>query len=106
MGFQNLDIASNGLDVLTKLEQNNYDLILMDCEMPEMDGYTASRTIREIEIKKQLGHSTIIAMTAHALKGDREKCLAAGMDEYLPKPIQMESLARVVSTKLAVTMLP
>lgn len=90
------DIANNGIDVLQAIKKYPYDLILMDCQMPEMDGYTATEKIRELE-KKQKGHIPIIAMTAHALKGDREKCLSAGMDDYIAKPIDIKMLAIILN---------
>ena len=82
------DIASTGLEVLAKLQTNRYDLILMDCQMPEMDGFATSLEIRRREAAAELpGRQLIIALTANALKGDRERCLAAGMDDYLSKPL-------------------
>ena len=99
--------ANNGreaLDVLDRLEWK-IDLILMDVQMPEMDGYQATAAIREHESVAG-GHLPIVAMTAHALDRDRERCLAAGMDAYLTKPIQLdklyEMLERVATTGLVV----
>ncbi|MBN2577960.1 MAG: CHASE domain-containing protein [Pirellulales bacterium] len=86
------DTAANGLEVLTAIEQIPYDVILMDCQMPEMDGYEAARQIRAIEQLQDHKHVYIIAMTAHAMQGDREECLAAGMDDYLVKPVRDHEL--------------
>ena len=82
------DIASNGLEVLQLLERIPYDVILMDCQMPEMDGYETTQRIRSRELRERAKKIHIIAMTAHAMQSDRVKCLAAGMDDYLSKPVR------------------
>jgi two-component system, sensor histidine kinase and response regulator len=89
------DIAANGVEALKAVEQSDYDVILMDCQMPEMDGYEATRLIREREQRRQ-HRSHIVAMTAHAMRGDRERCLAAGMDEYISKPVEQDDLQAVL----------
>jgi len=94
------DIAENGQIALDKWGQNTYDLILMDCQMPVMDGFIATRHIRSIETNMDLTHQPIIALTATAIEGDREKCLAAGMDDYLSKPIIDEQLIEVLAQQL------
>ena len=88
-------VASNGKKAIQKLEARHFDLILMDVQMPEMDGIEATKLIRKSEEQKG-GHIPIAAMTAHAMKGDREKCLAAGMDNYISKPIKVEELFGVI----------
>ncbi len=92
-GFE-FEIASNGVEALEWLakEGEKFDLVLMDCQMPELDGYDATRRIRSMEAENDLPHMPVIAMTAHAMEGDREKCLEAGMDDYLAKPLQVEEL--------------
>jgi PAS domain S-box-containing protein len=89
MGYR-ADVAANGLEVLETLQRQHYDVILMDVQMPDMDGLEASRAIHEgWEVSQR---PRIIAMTANAMQGDREECLAAGMDDYLTKPIQITAL--------------
>ncbi len=91
----NVVVASSGREVLIALERQAFDLILMDVQMPEMDGFEATRAIRQGEIGTN-NHIPIIAMTAHALTGDREKCLAAGMDGYISKPIRGRDLLSLI----------
>ena len=91
-------LAENGREALAALNLDTFDLVFMDCEMPEMDGIEATRLIRlrEEEQGKQGKRAIIIAMTAHAMSGTREKCLAAGMDDYISKPVAPEKLAEVL----------
>ncbi len=98
-------VANNGREALQALEREAFDLILMDLQMPEMGGFEATAAIRERE-RQSGGHQRIIAMTAHALKGDREKCLAAGMDGYLSKPIDRIELFEIVEQRVASTPAP
>ena len=90
------DIAHNGKDALSKLIESGverYDLILMDCQMPEMDGYETTQRIRDGQAGQELNGIPIIALTANAMKGDKQKCIDAGMDDYLSKPINPDKLA-------------
>ena len=93
----NAVIVENGREVLKKLQENKYDVILMDVQMPEMDGYDATRAIRKAEEgDRNREHIPIVAMTAHAIKGDKERCLEAGMDDYLSKPISSGKLFDII----------
>ncbi|MGB9984196.1 ATP-binding protein [Herbaspirillum sp. AP21] len=93
MGYA-VEIASNGAEALEKLAQRNYALILMDCQMPVLDGYETTRRIRRMQ--GELMHTPIVAMTANAMAGDREQCLEAGMDDYLTKPLLRSQLAAML----------
>jgi two-component system sensor histidine kinase/response regulator len=93
-------VAANGREALAALEKHTFDLVFMDVQMPEMDGLEATAAIRK---KEQLsgGHLAVIALTAHAMKGDQERCLAVGMDGYLSKPIRPQELDAILETHVA-----
>ncbi len=107
------DVASNGREAVDAIRNGFYHLVLMDCQMPEMDGYGAARLVRSWESSRSrdgrgsngpstpAAHLPIIALTAHAGKGEREKCLKAGMDDYVPKPITPQNLSRVLERWVA-----
>lgn len=86
------DAAENGREALQMVAESYYDLVLMDCMMPLMDGFEASRILRDWMQKNQIPHAPIIALTANAMKGDRERCLEAGMNDYLSKPLRLQDI--------------
>ncbi len=90
------EVAHNGQEAIDKFSPEKYSLVLLDVEMPFMDGYETTRHIRGFEKAKNSLRVPIIAMTAHALKGDREKCIAAGMDDYIPKPFNPHQLQAIL----------
>jgi CheY-like chemotaxis protein len=94
LGYQ-ADVAGNGLEALDALARCSYGVILMDCQMPEMDGFAATAEIRARE-RNGTEHLPVVAITAAAMAGEREKCLAAGMDDYVAKPIQLADLRSVL----------
>lgn len=87
LGYRQVDKARDGVEAIDSVMRANYDLILMDCQMPQMDGYEATRRLREMSLTVP-----VVAMTAHALSGEREKCLDAGMNDYLSKPLSLDQL--------------
>ena len=91
-----VDVAANGAEALERIAARDYDLVFMDCQMPIMDGYEATKRIRQ----GRLASVPIVAMTAHAMKGDRERCLAVGMTDYLSKPLKSETVAEMVERVL------
>jgi two-component system, sensor histidine kinase and response regulator len=93
VGFS-VDIARNGREAIDMSGRKDYTAVFMDCQMPEVDGYSATEAIRLREAGTK--HTPIIAMTAHALDGDRDKCLAIGMDEYLAKPLRLQTIETLI----------
>jgi PAS domain S-box-containing protein len=102
MGYNNVDVATNGKEGFDMVQKNHhYDLVLMDCQMPVMDGYEATRAIRVYESESNLPFLPIIAMTANAMKGDKERCIMAGMDDYVAKPINPDVLGNILRNWLS-----
>ncbi len=97
LGYPHVDVVANGGEAIAILKKTHFDLVLMDCQMPEMDGYEATVQIRNPQSKVLEPGMPIIAMTANAMKGDREKCIQAGMDDYLTKPIVPDHLADMLA---------
>jgi CheY-like chemotaxis protein len=94
-------LAANGREALAAIEKQAYDLVLMDVQMPEMDGLEATIMLRQGE-KGSERHQPVIALTAHAMKGDQERCLAAGMDGYLTKPIRPQEIDEILNKYVAI----
>ncbi|WP_281646526.1 response regulator [Parendozoicomonas sp. Alg238-R29] len=105
LGITNIDLAVNGREGLEMTGKKKYDLVLMDCQMPEMSGYESTEAIRKRESEESSEESSeahkIIAMTANAMEGDREKCIEAGMDDYISKPVKSDALAEMLSRWLS-----
>ena len=92
-----IDVVANGIEALRSLQRLPYDVVLMDCQMPEMDGYAATRVLRSSPEYHLVAQIPVIAMTANAMKGDEERCLEAGMDSYIAKPVRKEQLYQVLA---------
>jgi CheY-like chemotaxis protein len=102
IGFR-ADVVANGQEAINALRIIPYDLVLMDCQMPEMDGFEATRSIRREGSKVPNPKIPIIAMTAFTMRGDRDKCIQAGMDDFIAKPVQQKELAEMLARWLAIT---
>ena len=98
-GFR-ADVAANGKESLRALERFKYDVVLMDVQMPILDGFEATRIIRDPDSNVLDHNIPIIAMTAHAMKGDRQRCLDAGMDDYISKPVQPQEMLKAIEKQL------
>jgi osomolarity two-component system sensor histidine kinase NIK1 len=98
----NITIANNGLEAVEHFKNSKFDLVFMDIHMPELDGMEATTQILEYEKENNLQHTTIVALTANALSGDKERFLAHGMDDYLSKPIDKELLKDVLHKNLLI----
>jgi CheY-like chemotaxis protein len=99
LGYR-VETAVNGVEAVTATERANYDLILMDCHMDQMDGYEATKRIRENDAVRGT-HTTIVALTTQSLAGDREKCLQSGMDDYMRKPVSKNQMKKMLDKWLA-----
>ena len=97
------DAVANGREAVKALRNSSYDLMLMDCQMPVMDGFEATRVIREKEAEAKGPAMPIIALTASAMQADRERCLQAGMSDFIAKPVQPKELAEVLARWLAIS---
>jgi signal transduction histidine kinase/CheY-like chemotaxis protein/HPt (histidine-containing phosphotransfer) domain-containing protein len=96
-----VEVAKDGQEVLERLARGTYDVVMMDCQMPRLDGFQTTAEIRRREAADGGRRQPIVALTANAMEGDRERCLAAGMDDYLPKPLRQEALQKALSRWLA-----
>jgi CheY-like chemotaxis protein len=93
-----IEVAGNGLEALAAWQRGAHDMIFMDCQLPEMDGYEATRRIRALEKERLLAPVRIIAITAAAMQGDRDTCLQAGMDDYISKPVKIQEIKKLLQS--------
>ena len=97
------NVVANGQEAVNALQMIPYDLVLMDCQMPEMDGFEATRSIRQEGSRALNPQIPIIAMTASNMRGDRDKCIQAGMSDFIAKPVQKRELSEIIDRWLAIT---
>ncbi len=95
-----IDVAKDGLAALKMFQKNRYDLVFMDCQMPILDGFEATKQTRGIEKEEARGKTPIVALTADAMIGDREKCIKVGMNDYLNKPIKTQDIREMLAKHL------
>ncbi len=95
------DVVGNGADAIEALSKGGYDLVLMDCQMPVMDGYLATEKIRALESAGELAVVPVVALTANAMESDRQRCMDSGMDDFLAKPIRLDDLGNTIEQWLA-----
>jgi CheY-like chemotaxis protein len=100
LGYRHIQLACNGSEAVSALGREDFDLVLMDCQMPQMDGYAATRAVRDPKTRVRHHDVPIVAMTAHASEADRRKCLESGMNDYLSKPINIAQLERLLDRHL------
>lgn len=103
LGYCRIDVVSNGREALEALRHTSYELVLLDCQMPELDGYETVRQMRKNESEGRRSRTPVIALTAHAMEGAMEECLAAGMDDYLSKPFTLHQIHGVLDRWLRKT---
>jgi CheY-like chemotaxis protein len=98
LGFLHIEVACTGAEAVVAVDRGSFDLVLMDCQMPEMDGFEATKRIRMLDGAR--ARVPILAMTANAMRGDRERCLESGMDDYMSKPLTSDVLSATIERAL------
>ncbi len=105
IGFKNLHISKNGIEAIEAIKNNHFDIVFMDCQMPEMDGFEATSMIRKGEAGEHNKSIIIVAMTAYAMKGDRKRCIDAGMNDYVSKPVSQQSISAILTNWLKLSLI-